>query len=132
MKKVVLYAEHNRDDLFLLRHFLEKAAPQIDLRDVSTAMALFDWLSKAAQPEHAEEYPMPTAIILEPRISGFDKLVMLQWIRENPLIKNIPVIVFTDSKGEDYQAEAERLGVSAYFDKGVGFDALLSALLPLL
>jgi CheY-like chemotaxis protein len=47
-------------------------------------------------------------------VQGFN---VLEWLRNDPRLKGIPVVVFTSSPREEDQVEARRLGANDYIDK---------------
>lgn len=46
-----------------------------------------------------------------------DGLQLLQWTRENPLLRKIPFVIFSSSPLESDIATAHRLGAAGYFVK---------------
>ncbi len=57
-----------------------------------------------------------------PRKSGIE---VLEWIRSQPGLKRIPVVMFTSSKQPVDINRAYDLGVNAYLVKPVNFDGLV-------
>jgi PAS domain S-box-containing protein len=62
-------------------------------------------------------YPMPRLILLDLKLPLKSGLEVLQWIREQPLVKRIPVIVFSSSLDRSDVNGAYDLGANGYFLK---------------
>jgi DNA-binding response OmpR family regulator len=71
-----------------------------------------------------EQYPLPGLVILDlklPRKSGFD---VLAWLRQQPGLERLPVIVLTNHKEIPDINDAYDLGANFYMVKSVAFTAL--------
>src|SRR6266480_2789801 len=96
-QSVILLAEDREDDIVILR----KAFAQTDfpgslfvVRDGDEAIA---YLEGATPYGNRAEYPLPALLLLDlkmPRKSGFE---VLAWIREQPGLKRLPVVVLSSS-----------------------------------
>jgi CheY-like chemotaxis protein len=111
-----------------------------DIVDASTVkQALEDLrvrnpLVRKTDGEEALEYlkdknsQLPALILLDlnmPKISGVE---LLQIIRADPQLANIPVVVLTVSKYEQDKVDTFDLGVAGYIIKAVDYDAFLRAM----
>jgi CheY-like chemotaxis protein len=57
-----------------------------------------------------------------PRISGFE---VLSWLRDNPKLRFIPVVVLSSSNHDSDLRRAYELGANSYLIKPVSFDSLV-------
>ena len=57
-----------------------------------------------------------------PRRSGLE---VLAWVREQPALRRLPVVVLTSSRESVDVNRAYDLGVNSYLTKPVGFEALI-------
>ena len=73
-----------------------------------------------------EEFPMPGIVLLDLKMPGVDGYAVLRWIRRQPALANLPVVVFTGSDAG--AAEALEKGADCYMRKGVDTDELLALL----
>ena len=74
----------------------------------------------------------PDVILLDiemPRMNGYD---LLQHIRQDERMKNIPVIMITSRTGEKHKEKALELGANAYFGKPYNENELLTQIQHLL
>lgn len=70
-------------------------------------------------------YPLPALILLDlkmPRLTGFE---ILKWIRGQPQLGKIPVLVLSGSQMQEDMRQAYAGGANSYFIKPLGFDSLV-------
>ncbi|MGN6386254.1 MAG: response regulator, partial [Verrucomicrobiota bacterium] len=71
-----------------------------------------------------ERYPLPQLVLLDLKMPRKSGLEVLGWIRSQPELKRVVVIVFTSSRHDEDINRAYDLGANSYLVKPVGFDAL--------
>jgi CheY-like chemotaxis protein len=124
--KPIVLVEDNPKDLELTLLALEKsrlANGVVTLRDGAEAI---EYLSCTGAWE-AREKANPAVILLDLKLPKLDGLEVLQYIRRDPALKMIPVVMLTSSRQElDLQLSYE-LGVNAYVVKPVSFPDFLRA-----
>jgi CheY-like chemotaxis protein len=115
--KTVLLAEDNEDDVFALkRACLRSGIPHL-LKVVADGKAAIDYLSGKGEYSDRTAYPFPDVVFLDvnmPRCNGHEAL---EWIRENPNLKNLPVAMLTASVLKEDVDRAYQLGVTSYLKK---------------
>jgi len=120
----ILLVEDNADDIELAVHALreEKLANGITVaRDGEEALDLI------FQRTNAESQRLPPRLILlDLKLPKVDGLEVLRVLKGDPRTQAIPVVVMTSSKEERDLVESYKLGVNAYVQKPVGFDAFRS------
>src|SRR5437899_3388971 len=93
----ILLVEDNEDDIFLMRRALKKAQIVTNLQSVTDGQQALDYLSGAGQFSDRGVFPLPTVVFLDlklPYVGGFE---VLAWLREQPLLNSIVVVVLTSS-----------------------------------
>jgi two-component system response regulator MprA len=100
--RVVLIAERDQNVRALQRHFLNKAGFGVEFADDGQAA-----LDRARLAQ-------PAVIVTEILIQKLDGLALCRRLREDPLTRKIPVIVFSILAAA---ARAEEAGASAYLRK---------------
>jgi CheY-like chemotaxis protein len=121
----VLLVEDNEDDvLFVQRAFrrakLSNALPVVEDGDAAVA-----YLSGHGEYADRNRHPMPTLILLDIKLPRRSGLEVLEWLRAQPGLRRIPVVMLTSSKESADVDRAFDLGASGYLVKPVDFDGLL-------
>ena len=68
---------------------------------------------------------MPVLILLDLKLPRRSGLEVLEWLRQQPGLKRIPVVVLTSSRQSKDVDRAYDLGANSYLVKPVEFNALL-------
>jgi len=111
MSRVLLFVEDDRDDVELtLLGFRRFEHEILVVRDGKEAL---EWLAAG----YAHSRPLPAAILTDLKMPRMDGLELLHHLKEDPRLRDIPVLFLTSSGNEADQAEAARLGAAAYFRK---------------
>jgi CheY-like chemotaxis protein len=128
-KSSVLIAEDNLNDVFLLKNAFQEAAPKMHINVVGNGEELIGYL----QPQPAgEPKPIPALILLDlkmPKVDGFEAL---RWIRHQPELKRLLVIVFSSSGESGQINRAYDLGANSYLMKPFDYHQLTDLIRKLL
>ncbi|OUL23432.1 response regulator [Nostoc sp. 106C] len=121
----ILLVEDNPKDVLLMQRALRKANIFNSLQVVNDGDAAVLYLSGKEPYSDRILYPLPVLILLDlklPRRSGHE---VLMWLRQQPVLKRIPVVVLTSSKEYADINLVYDLGVNAYIVKPVAFNDLV-------
>lgn len=119
--EVILIVEDSEDDRALLARAFRKANVTVPLRfaeDGDEAVAVLQTLSSTSAAR-------PVVILLDlklPRRSGFE---VLEWIKAQPTLRRVPVVILTSSRENTDLARAYDLGANSYLVKPARPDTLL-------
>ncbi|WP_445637825.1 Two-component system response regulator [Nostoc sp. DSM 114161] len=130
-QQTILLAEDDSNQVLLIRRALRKANLMQPLQVVSNGEAAISYLCGEGEYGDRERYPLPILFLLDlkmPRKSGFE---VLEWLKQQPELKRLPVIVLTTSKETTDVHKAYDLGVNSYLVKPVAFSDL-TAMIKLL
>ena len=120
---ILLVEDDSNDILFIQRAFrrskLENSMQVV--RDGDEAVA---YLSGEGQYGDRNLYPLPGMILLDLKLPRRSGLEVLEWIRNQPVIKRIPVVILTSSKENSDVNTAYDIGVNSYLLKPVNYNAL--------
>lgn len=120
----ILMADDDSDDRSLTREALLEGHLANDLRFVNDGEELLDYLR--GQGKYAGvEVPRPGLILLDLNMPKKDGRIVLQEIKSDPELRQIPVVVLTTSKADEDIYKSYDLGVNSYIVKPVTFDALV-------
>jgi CheY-like chemotaxis protein len=113
----ILYVEDEESDVTLLQHVLAKTGIHDPLQTVKDGREAKNYL--AGNPPYNERgrYPLPGLVLLDlnlPYWSGFE---LLEWIRQQPQLRRLPVLIFSSSSRPDDIARAYDAGANAYLVK---------------
>lgn len=113
----ILLVEDDSTDVLLFERMFAKAQIAQQLFVATNGMEAIDFLTKADGSHHPEKNPLPQLILLDLKLPLKSGLEVLKWIREQPVVKRIPVIVFTSSLDRSDVNGAYDLGANSYFLK---------------
>lgn len=113
----ILLVEDDENDVAFLERAFREAQIQNPLRVARDGQEAIDYLAGSNEFADRTQHPLPCLIVLDlkmPRRSGME---VLQWLREQPVLRCIPVIVFSSS-AQRYDVErAYHLGANAFVVK---------------
>jgi len=113
----ILYAEDEETDVVLLQHVLAKAGIQNPLQVVQDGKLAKDYLAGHAPFDDRRRYPLPGLVLLDLNLPYWSGLEVLEWIRQQPEVRWVPVVVFTSSNRPDDIARAYAAGANGYVVK---------------
>ena len=119
---LILIAEDREDDIFLIRHSLEKARVSNPIQIVRSGAEVIAYLNGEGTFANRDEYPLPSLLLLDlkmPRTDGFE---VLSWIRQQPGLKALRVIVLTSSADIRDVNRAYQLGANSFLVKPMDFE----------
>lgn len=122
----ILVVEDNPDDVMLLQRAFRKANLMNPVRVVADGQAAVDYLEGKPPYGDRDEYPLPALVLLDLKLPKRTGHEVLNWIREQPGLKRIPVAMLTSSRESPDINKAYDLGANSYLTKPVDFDALLA------
>lgn len=121
----ILLVEDSPDDALLIQRAFRKAnlANPVQLvRDGEEAVA---YLGGAPPYDDRTRFPLPVFMLLDLKLPRRSGLEVLAWVRQESVVKRLPVVVLTSSRESVDVNRAYDLGVNSYLTKPVGFEALL-------
>jgi len=122
---IILHVDDDPNDLLFLKNAIEMTKPSIKVVSASDGAEAIDYLTGTGVYGDREHYPLPSLVLLDlkmPRQNGFE---VLSWIRSQPKLKRLPVVIFTASNHGDDMERAYDSGANSYLIKPVTFDDLV-------
>src|SRR5438552_3547618 len=119
---VILLVEDRQDDILLIRRAFQKAYINNPLQVVRDGEEAIAYLSGEGKYSNRAEYPLPDLVLLDlkmPRVDGFG---VLKWIRAQPGLKGLRVIVLTSSADMRDVNTAYNLGANSFLVKPMDFE----------
>ena len=117
MSNTILLVEDEENDVFFMRNAFKEVGILNPLQVAVDGQEAMDYLSGNGRYADRERFPLPCLTLLDlklPRVMG---LGVLKWMREQPALKTLIVIILTSSRlGPDIE-RAYQLGANAYLVK---------------
>jgi CheY-like chemotaxis protein len=125
---VLLLVEDNPDDVLLARRAVRKAALPVSLRVVGDGDEAVAYLDGSAGFGDRGQHPLPALVLLDLKLPRRSGLEVLRWIRSQPHLATMPVVVLTSSSEDEDIQKAYALGANSYLQKPVAFNGLVQLL----
>ena len=125
MSLTLLLVEDDPNDVLLFRRALSKAGVTTHLRVMENGEAAIAYLSGQGTYADRDLYPFPALMLLDLKLPRKSGLEVLQWLRQQPGLNRLPVVILSSSKESVDVARAYDLGVNSYLVKPAAFDSLL-------
>ena len=110
--------------MFLLRRVFEKAGITSSLHVVTDGQMAIDYLSGTGQFADRQKYPLPCLVLTDLKLPKRSGMEVLQWIRHQPRLKKLVVVLFSSSALPQDVDLAYELGANAYIQKPADPDKL--------
>ena len=121
----VLLAEDNSTDALMVQRAFKKANLLNPVQVVDDGDKAVAYLAGDGPYADREKYPLPVLLLLDLKLPRRSGLEVLEWLKQQPAIKRLPVVVLTSSKENADINRAYDLGANSYLVKPVDFDPLL-------
>jgi CheY-like chemotaxis protein len=120
----ILQVEDSPEDRMMTAEALGEASPSLELRSVATTNEAIAIISSKGEWR-------PGVVLLDLSLPGENGFAMLQFIKGQPDLQSIPVIIFSSSKAQRDIDKAYGLQANCYIPKPADFTGYL-ALMALL
>jgi CheY-like chemotaxis protein len=115
--ELVLYAEDDENDAFLIRHCWKRAgiAPRLEI--VPDGQRAIEYLRGTGEFADRARHPAPRLLLLDlnlPRVGGME---VLRWVRAQPDYARLPTVILSSSNQKKDIDNAQALGADRYFVK---------------
>jgi len=119
---VVLLVEDVEDDAELVRRAFAKGSVVNPLQIVRTGEEALEYLTGTGRYANRAEYPLPELLLLDLKLPGIDGFQVLRWIRQQPELKALRVVVLTSSQALSDATEAYKAGANSFLVKPIDFN----------
>lgn len=124
----ILLADDDPDDREMAVEALEESKLANNLYCVEDGEELLDYLYHRGKYEERNRSPRPGIILLDLNMPRKDGREALKEIKNDPSLRQIPVIVLTTSQAEEDIYRTYDLGVNSFITKPVTFQGLVSVM----
>lgn len=126
VKQTILLVDDSENDLFLMRAAFKKAEFHSPLQAVRNGEEAIAYLKGEGIYSDRNQYTLPAVMLLDlnmPRKNGFE---VLEWVRSQPALKRLSVIILTASLRNEDVERAFDLGANAFLVKPATLDQLIT------
>lgn len=130
-KPIFLLLEDSENDAVLVQRAFEKGNilnPLVTLRNAEDGMA---YLLGAGPYKNREDFPVPALVLLDLKLPGIDGFDFLLWLRQQPGLEKIRVVVLSSSERVRDIDRAYKLGANSYLIKPLDFERFVEISLAL-
>jgi len=126
MKRILLVEDSLQDAELVIEALGECNIPNsiVHLRDGAEAL---DYLHRRG-PFARRGHDLPAVVMLDLKMPKVNGLEVLQEMKNDPVLKVVPVVIMTSSREERDLHESYRSGVNAYVVKPVQFQEFVEAI----
>jgi CheY-like chemotaxis protein len=120
----ILVAEDDPTDAYFFQRAFKRAGLPVALHFVRDGQEVIDYLQGEGQFADRTAHPLPQLLLLDlkmPRLDGFD---VLEWVRRQPGLAGLQVVIFSSSDEARDINRAYGLGASWYLVKPHSMDEL--------
>jgi CheY-like chemotaxis protein len=124
----IVLADDDEEDRLMTKEALAESRLANDVRLVADGEELTDYLFQRGDYSDPANAPTPGLILLDLNMPKKDGREVLAEIKNDPRLRQIPVVVLTTSKTEEDIVRTYELGVNSFITKPVTFDGLVEAM----
>ena len=117
MNQTILLVEDEENDIFFMKRAAKKNGILNPLQVAQDGQVAMDYLSGRGEYADRARFPLPCLTLLDlklPRVMGLE---VLKWVRAQPGLKTLLVIILTSSRLRPDIERAYQLGANAYLVK---------------
>jgi CheY-like chemotaxis protein len=119
----ILLADDAEDNILATFYAFKQVEIPNPLFVVYDGQHAIDYLAGTAPFNHRAKHPLPCLVLLSSDLTQKNGLDVLQWIRlESGELKNLPVILLSDSINKQELRQALHLGANDYILKSLDFE----------
>ncbi len=124
--QIILLVEDDSNDVVLIQRAFQKAGMRQLLKVVRDGEQAVDYLSGKAIYANRDRFPMPFLVLLDLKLPGTDGFEVLRWLRAQPALKRLLVVVLTSSNLQEDVDRAYEFGANSYLVKPVAFSEMVN------
>ena len=120
----ILVAEDNEHDAFFLKRAFLKAGINAPIEVVADGEQAIKYLGGRQPFSEQPGFTAPKLLMLDLKMPVVDGFAVLEWLRQQPGLKQLPVLIFTSSGEPEDVDRAHELGANGYTVKPSGAEDL--------
>ena len=117
---MILFVDDDEEDHFIMLQYFKEVGKDQHVKFIRNGQEAIDFLERIS-----DDSVLPRLIVLDLNMPKKDEREALKELKQHPIFKKIPVIVFTTTKNEIEIKRCYELGANSYVVKPLTFDELL-------
>ena len=117
LSNTILLAEDDPDDVFIFKRVLKAARIVNPLAVVDHCQVAIHYLTHQGKYSDREQHPLTFIMFLDLKMPYIDGFEVLTWMREQPALQSVVVVVLTGSNQMRDHKRAYTLGARSYLVK---------------
>jgi CheY-like chemotaxis protein len=113
-RALFLLVEDTEDDVLLIHRAFLKANILNPLQVVRSGEQAIEYLQGTGRFSNRAEFPLPSLVLLDLKMKGIDGFEVLRWIRQQPGLTRLRVVVLTASNAVTDVNLAYQLGANSF------------------
>jgi CheY-like chemotaxis protein len=115
--KCILQVEDDEADVFMLQAVFKRTSITNPVHVVTDGEMAIDYLSGNGLYADRQKHPLPCLVLLDLKMPKVNGLEVLAWIRQQPRLKKLVVVLFSSSAQPADIDRAYELGANSYIEK---------------
>jgi CheY-like chemotaxis protein len=116
-KACILHVEDDEDEIILQRVAFKAAGVFNPVHVASDGQQAINYLSLAIRDVHLPAYPLPCLVLLDHNLPFKSGLDVLHWIRQQPQLRDLSIIMLTSCEDPAHIRRAYELGANSFVVK---------------
>jgi len=121
----ILLVDNDQDMAHFTMLALQRVGVISPVQVATNAEEAIGYLNGEGVYRDRENYPMPVLMLLDPKLPNLSGFEFLSWVRQQPELKRLPVIILTQPGPVIEVNRAYELGCNSYLTKPTSFNTLL-------
>ncbi len=121
-QKCILHVEDDENDVLLLNLAFKQAGITTPVQVVPDGQRAIDYLARVGPFSDRTKYPPPKLVVLDLNLPRKNGLEVLDWIRDQPALKDLVVIIFSSWARKGDVEHASKIGAHSYVLKPMDID----------
>jgi CheY-like chemotaxis protein len=118
-RQTILLVEDDPNDILLFQRVFGRAYPTKPVQAASNGEEAVAYLEGQGSFADRRQYPIPALVFLDLKLPGISGFEVLTWVRQQPRLKRLQVVVLTGSPLTIDIYRAYELGANSYLVKPV-------------
>lgn len=123
--KPILLVEDDQNDVFFLQYAFESAGIENALQVVPDGQEALNYLAGKGRYADRQSFPLPCLVLLDLKLPIRMGTDVLRWIRRQPQLSNLLVVVLTSSSDSHDVDNAYECGAQSYLVKPLSLEKRL-------